>query len=58
MATSKAYPTHIYEPIRAEIAKSYIKHEFRKLLWRVPEKYFAEIDNLSEGLLHTQPYSL
>ncbi|MEM2145785.1 MAG: hypothetical protein QW279_10515, partial [Candidatus Jordarchaeaceae archaeon] len=40
----KIYPKHIYEPIRIEIATSYIKHEFRKLLWRIPEKYFEKID--------------
>jgi len=40
----KIYPSHIYEPIREEIAVSYIKHEFRKLLWRIPEKYWSKID--------------
>ncbi len=30
--------------MREEVAISYIKHEFRKLLWRVPEKYFEAID--------------
>jgi len=52
MVTSKVYPRHIYEPIRAEIAKSYIKHEFRKLLWRIPEKYFEKIDkDISDWLI-------
>lgn len=50
--SSKVYPKHIYESIRAEIAKSYIKHEFRKLLWRIPEKYFTEIDkDISDWLI-------
>ena len=26
------YPTHIYEPLRREIAVSYIRHELRKYL--------------------------
>ncbi len=44
MVTSKTYPKHIYEPIRSEIAKSYVQHEFRKLLWRIPKEYFKKID--------------
>lgn len=44
MNPTKVYPKQIYEPIREEIAVSYIKHEFRKLLWRVPQKYFSAID--------------
>lgn len=30
MTTQKNYPAHIYEPIRREIAVSYIRHELRK----------------------------
>lgn len=41
---ARDYPSHIYEPIRIEIATSYIKHEFRKLLWRVPESHWEAID--------------
>lgn len=44
MSSHQVYPKHIYEPIRAEIAISYVKHEFRKLLWRVPEKNWGAID--------------
>jgi len=44
MVSTQVYPKHLYEPIREEIVVSYIKHEFRKLLWRVPEKYFNAID--------------
>jgi hypothetical protein len=40
----RVYPVHIYEPIRSDIAKNYIKHEFRKLLWRLPAEYFKKID--------------
>lgn len=44
MDTSQVYPKHIYEPIRIQIATDYMKHEFRKLLWRVPVKYWGVID--------------
>lgn len=40
----KDYPSHIYEPARAEVAISYMKHEFRKLLWRFPEKDWPKVD--------------
>jgi len=38
------YPSHIYDSVRAELAVSYIQHEFRKLLWRVPENHWQAID--------------
>jgi len=38
------YPAHIFDSIRIEIASSYIKHEFRKLLRRVSGKYWTTID--------------
>lgn len=44
MHNPQVYPKHIYEPIREEIAISYIQHEFRKLLWRVPEKHWGAIN--------------
>jgi len=44
MNSNTVYPEHLYEPIREEIAISYIQHEFRKLLWKVPGKYFPAID--------------
>lgn len=40
----REYPSHIYDPIRVEIAISYIKHELRKLLWRVPKSQWQAID--------------
>lgn len=40
----KVYPNHIYEKIRQQAAINYIKHEFRKLLWRVPESHWDAID--------------
>ena len=40
----RVYPPHIYDPIRIELAVSYIQHEFRKLLWRVPENQWQAID--------------
>lgn len=40
----RAYPPHIYDPIRIELAVSYLQHEFRKLFRRVPEKYWPAID--------------
>ena len=52
MVTSKTYPKHIHEPIRSEIAKSYVQHEFRKLLWRIPKEYFKKIDkDISDWLI-------
>lgn len=41
---AREYPNHIYEPIRQQVAVSYLQHEFRKLLWRVPEKNWQAID--------------
>ena len=38
------YPSHLDDPIRIELAVSYLKHEFRKLLWRVPENHWPVID--------------
>ena len=38
------YPSHLYNPIRIELAVSYLQHEFRKLLWRVPENHWPAID--------------
>lgn len=40
----KKYPSHIYNPVRIEAALSYIKHEFRKLLWRIPQNQWPMID--------------
>lgn len=40
----KEYPDHIYDRVRQEVAATYVKHEFRKLLWRVPESYWVAID--------------
>lgn len=40
----KVYPKHIYEPIRSEIAISYIQHEFRKLFRKIPGEYWTKID--------------
>lgn len=39
----KIYPENLYEPIREEIAISYIQHEFRKLLRRTPEKNIGKL---------------
>jgi len=38
------YPSHLDDPIRIELAVSYLQHEFRKLLWRVPEDHWPAID--------------
>lgn len=47
----RVYPSHIYEEIRQQVATSYIKHEFRKLLWRVPESHWEAIDrNISDWI--------
>ncbi len=40
----KEYPDHIYDKVRQEVATTYVKHEFRKLLWRVPESHWEAID--------------
>lgn len=40
----KEYPDHIYDKVRQEVAITYVKHEFRKLLWRVPEDHWEAID--------------
>ena len=41
---SLTYPSHIYEAIREQVATSYLKHEFKKLLWRVPQEQWKTID--------------
>jgi len=40
----RVYPDHIYEKVRSDIAISYVKHEFRKLLYKIPQNYFEKID--------------
>lgn len=40
----RVYPSQIYDKVRSDLAISYIKHEFRKLLWSTPKKHFKEID--------------
>jgi len=40
----RVYPKHLYEPIREEIAVSYLKHELRKLFRTVPEKNWGFMD--------------
>lgn len=38
------YPSHIYDPVRIELAVAYIQHEFKKLFWRVPESHWRAIE--------------
>lgn len=45
----KVYPSHIYEDIRQQVAANYVRHEFRKLLWRVPESHWGAIDRDISG---------
>jgi len=52
MTTPRLYPQHIYEPVRAEIAISYLKHEFRKLLPGVQDKGWEIIDKNISGWMH------
>jgi len=48
---NKFYPKHIYDPARQDVAVSYIKHEFRKLLRQIPEGYWKKIDtDISEWI--------
>jgi len=53
MTTPRLYPQHIYEPVRAEIAISYLKHEFRKLLPGVQDKGWEIIDKNISGWMHS-----
>lgn len=39
------YPKHIYDLDRQEIVISYVKHELRKLFWRVPRDCWKKIDS-------------
>jgi len=38
------YPVHLSQPIRRQVAISYLKHEFRKLFPSVPETCWPKID--------------
>lgn len=51
------YPEHLYEPIREEVAVSYIQHEFRKLLLNLPEKYFDGIDRDISGWMTSPEFA-
>lgn len=44
MRKERDYPPHIYDSVRIKVATSYIKHELRKLLWRVPKIQWPAID--------------
>jgi hypothetical protein len=43
------YPEHIYEPIRVEVAKSYIRHELQKYLPSATGEWKRDIDKWFEG---------
>ncbi|MBI1872056.1 hypothetical protein HYS10_01415 [Candidatus Collierbacteria bacterium] len=43
------YPSHIYEPIRQELAKSYIRHELSKYLPSATGEWKKDIDKWFEG---------
>jgi len=47
--TNLIYPEHIYEPIRVEVAKSYIRHELEKYLPSVTGAWREDIDRWFEG---------
>lgn len=43
------YPKHLYEPIRIEVAKSYIRHELSKYLPAATGYWRSDIDKWFEG---------
>ncbi len=45
------YPSHIFEPIRQELAKSYIRHELSKYLPSATGEWRADIDRWFEGVM-------
>ncbi len=40
----RIYPSHIYDPVRIELAVSYVQHELKKLFWRVPKSHWQTIE--------------
>lgn len=47
--TDQVYPAHIYEPMRIEVAKSYIRHELSKYLPSAGGGWKKDIDKWFDG---------